>query len=343
LEGLNRVTFKLNKTVDTYAVKPVAYVYLKYTPPPLQLGITNFFNNLREITNVANDLLQFKFAYAAHDTSRFLINSTLGIGGLFDPASSLGLEYRREDFGQTLYQWGYHNSSYLVLPFLGPSTFRDAIGVGVDYYALSIWPWLENDWEKYALIGVDYLDIRARLLRKESVLDILAVDEYVFVRDAYFQYRQYLFNETAANDGNLNNDDFGDIELTKSHPDKAVTEKKQDALPAILDPFSETTKTEDVKKESSEAKPAAPEANKESAKEAVKTPEATKENAKEAVKTPHATKEDAKEPVKTPQATKEDAKEAVKTPHATKEDAKEAVKTPEIPKEIEKQAIKTQE
>jgi phospholipid-binding lipoprotein MlaA len=312
-EGLNRATFTFNKTVDKVAVKPVAYVYLKYTPPPLQVGITNFFDNLRELTNIANDLLQLKFAYAAHDTSRFLINTTLGIGGIFNPASTLGLEHRKEDFGQTLHHWGYHNSYYLVLPFLGPSTFRDTIGIAVDYYALSIWPWIESDWEKYALIGVDYLDIRARLLRKESVLDVLAVDEYTFVRDAYFQHREYLFNETSLNDGTVNTDDgFGDIKLTKSQPEKVATENKTEEVT----PSSDVTKPEDVKKEASEIKPA------------------------EAATLPEANKESAKEPVKTPEASKENTKDALKT-SVTKEKIIE--KTPEIPKEVEKAAIKNQE
>lgn len=327
-EGLNRATFTFNKTVDKVAVKPVAYVYLKYTPPPLQVGITNFFDNLRELTNIANDLLQLKFAYAAHDTSRFLINTTLGIGGIFNPASSLGLEHRKEDFGQTLHHWGYHNSYYLVLPFLGPSTFRDAIGIGVDYYALSIWSWIESDWEKYALIGVDYLDIRARLLRKESVLDVLAVDEYTFVRDAYFQHREYLFNETSLNDGIVNTDDgFEDIELTKSKPEKVATENKTDEVT----PSSEVTTQDDVKKETSETKPT---------EEKVKAPEAHNESKKEVVKaTSEVTKENGKDVVKAT-VTKEGEKEAVKT-SATKEKIIE--KTPEIPKEIEKAAIKNQE
>ncbi|MGD9591344.1 MAG: VacJ family lipoprotein [Candidatus Berkiella sp.] len=197
-EGLNRATFGFNKAVDTVVVKPVSYVYLKYIPQPVQIGVGNFFDNIREVTNIANDVLQLKFKYAAHDLSRLLINTTLGIGGLFDPASSLGLEHRKEDFGQTLYHWGYHHSYYIVLPFIGPSTFRDTLGLGVDYYGLSIWPWIENDWKKYALLGLDYLDLRARLLRRESVLDVLAVDEYTFMRDAYFQHRKYLFEESVT-------------------------------------------------------------------------------------------------------------------------------------------------
>ncbi|MBS0289143.1 MAG: VacJ family lipoprotein [Proteobacteria bacterium] len=204
-EVFNRAAFGFNKKMDAVFIKPIAYVYIKYLPQPFQLGIGNFFDNMREVTNIANDVLQLEFGYAAYDLSRLLINSTIGIVGIFDVANALGLEHRKEDFGQTLYHWGYHNSAYIVIPFLGPSTFRDIIGTGVDYYALSLWPWIENDWKKYALIGVDYLDIRAGLLKKESVLDVLAVDEYVFMRDAYFQHRQYLFNG-STDEGN--NDDI---------------------------------------------------------------------------------------------------------------------------------------
>lgn len=222
-EGLNRATFSFNKVVDSAFAKPIAYLYLRYLPAPFQVGIGNFFDNLREIPNVANDILQLKFGYAAHDGSRFLINSTLGIFGIFDPASALGLEHRKEDFGQTLYFWGYENSSYLVLPILGPSTFRDAIGIGVDYYALSIWPWIESDW-KYAFLAVDFIDLRARLLRKESVLDVLAVDEYSFVRDAYFQHRKYLFMDSEA--GNADDDIYGD-ELDDQNKKEANTTQDQ--------------------------------------------------------------------------------------------------------------------
>lgn len=196
-EGFNRSVFKFNKVVDKAVLKPIAYVYLVYLPEPFQFGISNFFDNLREIPNIANDVLQLNMGFAAHDTSRFLINTTLGLGGIFDPATSLGLAQRKEDFGQTLYRWGYHHSNYLMLPILGPSTVRDTIGLGVDYFALSIWPWIESDWQ-YALLAVDFIDLRARLLRKEAVLNVLAIDEYTFIRDAYLQRRQYLVTEAKS-------------------------------------------------------------------------------------------------------------------------------------------------
>lgn len=243
LEGLNREIFGFNKTIDQAIAKPVAYLYLNYLPQPMQLGIGNFFDNLREIPNITNDLLQLEFAYMAHDTSRFLINSTLGIFGFFDPATSLGLEHRKNDFGQTLYQYGYHNSAYLMLPFLGPSTVRDVLGLGVDYYALSIWPWIESDW-RYGLLAIDYIDIRARALRHESVINAIAVDEYVLLRDAYFQRRQFLFNKEIDGNNDLSGNDVdpysedGDDYKAKNHNEKAT----ENALKEIV-------KTELVKKD----------------------------------------------------------------------------------------------
>lgn len=193
-EKYNRAMFGFNRTVDNAVTKPISYIYFRYLPDPMQEGVGNFFDNLRDVQNVANDVLQLKFSYAARDASRFFINSTLGVLGLFDVAGSLGLEPRKEDFGQTLYHWGYKNSAYLMLPFLGPSTVRDAAGLAVDYYALSVWPWIEQD-VRLPLLLVDLIDLRSRALRNETVLDILAVDEYVFLRDAYFQRRKYLFNQ----------------------------------------------------------------------------------------------------------------------------------------------------
>ncbi len=203
-EGINREIYGLNKTIDKALIKPVAYIYWQYTPSPFQTGIGNFYDNLREIPNVANDILQGKFAYASHDFSRFLINSTLGIGGFFDVAGGLGLPHRKEDFGQTLYVWGYEESAYIVLPILGPSTIRDTVGLAVDYYAFSVWPWIDSDELRYGLLALDLIDLRARLLRHDTVISTVAVDEYAFMRDAYFQRRLYLINNELDNDTNAN-------------------------------------------------------------------------------------------------------------------------------------------
>lgn len=193
-ERMNRSIWNVNRALDKVIAQPIAYAYHQYLPNPIQQGIGNFFDNFREITNIANDILQSEYNYFWHDLARFSVNTTVGILGFFDPATALGLDIRKQDFGQTLYHWGYRQSAYLVIPILGPSTIRDGIGIGVDYCALSAWPWIHKDWKKISLLVIDGIDLRARYLGNETVLDAVALDEYTFVRDAYLQHRQYLFN-----------------------------------------------------------------------------------------------------------------------------------------------------
>lgn len=327
-EGINREIYGLNKTLDKAVVKPVAYAYWKYVPTPFQAGIGNFYDNLREIPNVANDILQGKFAFAAHDASRFLINSTLGLGGFFNPAGSLGLQHRREDFGQTLYVWGYEESAYIVLPLLGPSTIRDTVGLAVDYYAFSVWPWIHDDEWRYGLLAVDLIDLRARLLRHEAVLSTVAVDEYAFIRDAYFQRRLYLVNNEFANDENgdgiIDSEDpyteptsSSDAKLeeqanstSKSDASKATPKVKDDELPKVKDDeLPKVTENKATDKNLSKV------ADKSDKAKALKTTEQAKsESAKtELVKT---------EPVKT-EASQKDAK-TTKTGSSTPEMPKKA-------------------
>lgn len=198
IENFNRGVYRFNKAVDKVVIKPVAYVYKGVIPVALQQGVGNFFDNIEEITTVANDILQFKFGYAIQDVTRFFINTTFGIGGIFDVASRVGIEQRKEDFGQTLYRWGYHHSTYFVIPFLGPSTVRDVIGRGVDRYALSPWPWVDDDEWRYGLSALSIIDTRAALLHKETVLDTIAVDEYTFIRNAYLQRRAFLGQDLSS-------------------------------------------------------------------------------------------------------------------------------------------------
>lgn len=231
-EKLNREIYGFNQTVDRALIRPVAYAYMTYLPDPIQNSVSNFFDNIHEIPTVANDLLQFKIADAMHDTSRFLINSTLGIFGLFDPATSLGLMRNDQDFGRTLYTWGYKDSIFIMLPFLGPSTVRDGLGKGVDFWAFSIWPYIESDWT-YALLALSIIDERAKFLRHEKVLDVISIDEYLMIRDAYLQNRE--FRLTGKKDGieeepsevsksgviTENGIDDSFFEETESEPEKA--------------------------------------------------------------------------------------------------------------------------
>lgn len=191
LECLNRGIYGFNKNADRVVLKPVARVYEAVIPDPLRRMVSNFFQNLSEIPTVANDLLQGDFAHARADTARFLLNSTWGMGGLFDIAKArTGLEHHPQDFGLTLAKWGYKNSQYLVLPFFGPSTVRDGIGRAGTLY-MSV-PWhLKSVRLRNALWIAQFIDARANLLKVEPALDE-AIDEYIFVRNAYFQYRDQL-------------------------------------------------------------------------------------------------------------------------------------------------------
>ncbi|MCB1877592.1 MAG: VacJ family lipoprotein [Chromatiales bacterium] len=190
-EGFNRGVYSFNKTVDTYALKPVAQGYRYVTPDFVDTGVTNFFNNINELFVSANDLLQFKFKRAGTDLGRFAINSTIGVLGLIDVASDLGMRRNDEDFGQTLGAYGVGAGNYLVLPFLGPSSVRDAVGVGVKLYSdpLNL---IDPSVVQYAVYGLRIVDDRADLLDAENVLKTAALDEYIFVRDAYLQKRRDL-------------------------------------------------------------------------------------------------------------------------------------------------------
>lgn len=189
LECLNRGIYGFNKAADRVVLKPVARVYEAVFPDPIRQMVGNFFQNLHEIPTVANDLLQGEFAYARADTARFLLNTTWGMGGLFDVAHTKGgLKPRRQDFGLTLAKWGYKDSQYVVLPLLGPSTVRDGVGRVGTYY-LSAQAYMHSVKLRNALLTAQFVDTRAGLLKMEPAIEE-AVDEYVFVRNAYLQHRQ---------------------------------------------------------------------------------------------------------------------------------------------------------
>ena len=186
LEKVNRTFFNINEKVDEVALKPIALTYSK-TPDPIKNGITNFFRNLKEIDNTLNQVLQGKPKYAVNDLSRFLINSTLGIGGILDPASSMGLERHDEDFGQTLGLWGVSPGPYLMVPFLGPSSTRDLLSRPISSF-LEVTFHMDDSNVRLSLSALDAIETRERLLEVES---LLSGDKYNFVRDSYSQSREY--------------------------------------------------------------------------------------------------------------------------------------------------------
>ncbi|MFG6158148.1 VacJ family lipoprotein [Halomonas sp. 1390] len=203
-EGFNRKVFAFNDVVDRYALKPVAQGYRFITPDPVETGVGNFFSNLGEIRTTLNSLLQGKGGNAGVSTGRFLINTTVGIGGLFDVATRMDITGREEDFGQTLGAWGVGEGAYLVLPLLGPSTVRDTAGLPVDAYTYPL-TYVEDDTVRYGLRALQIIDARAGLLDQEA---LISGDRYSFIRDAYLQQRRF-----EVNDGQLGEDPFASDEF----------------------------------------------------------------------------------------------------------------------------------
>ena len=189
LESYNRGVHGFNTAVDNAILKPVAKGYQAITPEPVDRGITNFFNNIADVTSAVNNLLQFKLSRAGSDVGRIAVNTTVGVLGFFDVASNMGLPSYKEDFGQTLGYWGGEPSPYLVLPFLGPSTLRDTIGLGGDVVTSPLFS-LDKNQVYWGLVALDVVDTRADLLTAGALLEGAALDPYIFVRDAYLQRRR---------------------------------------------------------------------------------------------------------------------------------------------------------
>ena len=200
-EDLNRDIFIFNEKLDEKLLKPAALTYRKVTPQFARTGVTNFFNNLEEIDTTINQVLQGEIKYAFNDASRFVINSTIGLLGLIDVASKLGLERHEEDFGQTLGVWGFNSGPYIMIPFLGPSNPRDLLSRPISSFLSGTFAMEDND-VKLTLIGIDALETRERLLDAET---LIIGDKYIFVKDAYVQSREY-----EINNGSTENDEFLD-------------------------------------------------------------------------------------------------------------------------------------
>lgn len=194
LEKLNRRVHRFNEVVDRRIAKPLANVYVKVAPRPVRLGVGNFFNNLGQPVSALNALLQGKPKQAGQALGRFLLNSTLGIGGVFDPATSANLPNKGEDFGQTLGVWGWEKSRYIELPLFGPRTIRDALGMAGDS-PLSPIRSIEEDKLRVLLQGLQLVDVRTQLLAVDRMREG-ATDDYALVRDAWMQRRHYqIFGE----------------------------------------------------------------------------------------------------------------------------------------------------
>lgn len=190
LEGFNRAMYKFNDTVDRAALKPVAKGYKAVTPDWLRTAISNFFANITYPTTIVNEFLQGKPVTGIKDTGRFVLNTSLGLGGILDVATPVGLQANDEDFGQTLAVWGVGSGPYLMLPLFGPSSLRDAPSRVVDYFTQ---PLTYVDADTGAELGaraVDIINSRAGLLSLDGTLE-RTFDPYAFIRDAWLQQREF--------------------------------------------------------------------------------------------------------------------------------------------------------
>ena len=189
-ESMNRAVFTFNENADEYVIKPVAEAYQFVLPEFVRTGVTNFFSNIGDVFVAVNNLLQGKPGNAANDIGRFLVNSTIGILGLFDVATEVGLEKNKEDFGQTLGVWGVPSGPYVVLPLFGPSSVRDTAGLVVDIKTDFILnsDHLNHD-QKVGSTVLRVVNQRANLLNASQLLEDAAFDKYSFLRDSYLQRR----------------------------------------------------------------------------------------------------------------------------------------------------------
>lgn len=188
-ESYNRAMYRFNDGLDRAILKPLARGYNAITPAPVNRGITNFFSNLGDVGSAINNLLQLKLSRALSDVGRVLVNTTVGILGFMDVASNMNMPKYDEDFGQTLGAWGLNSGPYIVLPILGPSSGRDAIGTVVDWYTDPV-TYIDDSQVRWGLRGLNFVDRRADLLSASRVLEQAALDPYTFIRDAYLQKRQ---------------------------------------------------------------------------------------------------------------------------------------------------------
>ncbi len=211
IEPVNRVAFKFNDVLDKLILKPLSDGYVAVVPDKGRIMFANFFDNALYADTILNDFLQGKGAQGASDFGRFLVNSTLGIGGFFDPATSMGMKKHQEDFGQTLGVWGVGQGAYLVVPLYGPNTTRDAPGLAVSTATSGLF-WAEVFLAPAITIPISILatmDLRSRASNALRFVNESALDPYVFTREAWVQHRTFLIYDGNPPEDNLE-DDFGD-------------------------------------------------------------------------------------------------------------------------------------
>jgi phospholipid-binding lipoprotein MlaA len=230
--------YDFNTAADKAVIRPVAIGYRNYTPGVFQDAVRNFFSNLNDVVVFVNDLLQFKVVQAMQDSSRIAYNTTFGLFGLINFTAYMDdLPKHNEDFGQTLGVWGFDPGPYLVIPLLGPSSTRGAVGLAGDLYVNPLTHGiLQDDYQQWGAVALAYISLRADALGTTNVLEQAAIDPYVFTRDAYFQYRRNLVydgnpppEDNEFNELNLDSDQ--DAELQQQLKLEDERSKKKTAIP----------------------------------------------------------------------------------------------------------------
>ncbi|MCO8160706.1 VacJ family lipoprotein [Pseudomonas sp. 21LCFQ02] len=195
-ESINRPIFRFNDLVDTYTLKPIAQGYQFIAPQFVEDGVHNFFNNIGDVGNLANNVLQAKPHAAGVDTARLIVNTTFGLLGFVDVGTRMGLQRSDEDFGQTLGYWGVGSGPYVVLPLFGPSTVRDTFAKYPDSYTTP-WRYIDHVPTRNSALGVNLIDTRASLLSAER---LVTGDKYTFIRNAYLQNREFKVKDGQVED-----------------------------------------------------------------------------------------------------------------------------------------------
>lgn len=232
-ENYNRPVFEFNMTVDHYVLRPVTVGYT-YIPDPIREALGNFYNNLLDFVSLANDILQLDGIDTMQTTMRIALNSTFGILGLIDVSSSMGLPQYTNTFGNTLKRWGWTNSSYFLVPFLGPATIRDQLGIIPDVYFNPLFYLINDPWISWSIFGINLIDQRSKYLGQDELLE-QTLDPYATIRDLYLQKNgAYIYaTESSAN----NNAESENI-------DNLISEENGESAPPQIKPRTNNNDSE---------------------------------------------------------------------------------------------------
>ncbi|MEE9452317.1 MAG: VacJ family lipoprotein [Gammaproteobacteria bacterium] len=212
-ESYNRKAYAFNTAVHKSVLRPAAKVYNSAIPWPIRKGIYNVFINVYQLPTIANDLLQGDINLAMKDVWRFIVNTTFGIGGLFDVAQHMGLERTYQDLGITLAKWGDRNSPYIVVPLLGPSTIRDSFGILFDYQLFTPYPYIEPPELRYGILAAEFFVYIAQYVENEELLKDIEIDPYVLQKNAYLQRRDFLIRQRVREEENFYVDDLAEDQI----------------------------------------------------------------------------------------------------------------------------------